>query len=87
MLMKNNLTALIFYGTMGNSFRICMGVIIWYKLEICICSPNESKSEEDQGNILNIRFHFVFTRNGNSFFKKFSQVHLRGLQHQKKIGN
>ena len=42
MLMKTNLTALIFYGTMGNSFRICMAFIIWYRLEICICSPNES---------------------------------------------
>ena len=42
MLMNTNLTALIFYGTMGNSFRICMAFIIWYRLEICICSPNES---------------------------------------------
>ena len=42
MLMKTNLTALIFYGTMGNSFKICMAFIIWYRLEICICSPNES---------------------------------------------
>ena len=42
MLMKTYLTALIFYGTMGNSFRICMAFIICYRLEICICSPNES---------------------------------------------
>ena len=43
---------------------------------------NESKSEEDQVNILNIHFHFVFTRNGCmlkvseiNFLQKIFQVH------------